>query len=215
MLKVLFVEEHTSAYERKLSVCTSDAMGAAVRLMVRRPERGEGAAVEDARERPEDSAVCDDEDGLGLALERDDRLVEKTPESGLDLCERLASFSWRVARRILESGTDIVVGERVDGRPFVRPEVDLVKAIVNDGLDTVRRGENLGGMAGAAIGAHERTVETESGGDEAVASQFSLADTTCVDVDLDDAALDAHFAIPVRFAVPDEEDVHRRVLYHS
>ena len=81
---VLFVEEHTSAYERELSVCASDAMGAAVRLVVCRPELGEGAAVEDPCERPENPAVCDDENGPGLALERDDRLVEKAAESGLD-----------------------------------------------------------------------------------------------------------------------------------
>ena len=68
LLKVLFVEEHTSAYERKLSVCASDVMGAAVRLVVCRPELREGAAVEDARERPENPAVRDNENGLGIAL---------------------------------------------------------------------------------------------------------------------------------------------------
>ena len=176
LLKVLFVEEHTSAYERKLSVCASDVMGAAVRLVVCRPELREGAAVEDARERPENPAVCDDEDRLGLALERDDDLLEKAEEPGLDLRERLAAFAWRVARRVLERRTDVVVGEYADGRPFVRPEVDLVKAIVDDGLDTVRRGEYLGCVPGAAVGAHERAVEPESGGNEPVARQLGLTD---------------------------------------
>ena len=90
-----------------------------------------------------------------------------------------------------------------------------MQSVVDDGLDTMRRGENRGGMAGTAIGAHERAVEPESGGDEPVSRQLGLADATRVDVDLDDAALDAHYAVPVRLAVPDEENVHGRILYHQ
>ena len=69
-------------------------------------------------------------------------------------------------------------------------------------------------MTGAAVGTHERAVEPESGGNEPVARQLGLADATCVDIDPDDAALDAHLAVPVRFAVPDEENVHGRILCH-
>lgn len=47
------------------------------------------------------------------------------------------------------------------------------------------------------------------------AQQFGLADAASVDVDFDDAALDAHRAVPVRLAVPDEENVHNCVLYHQ
>lgn len=187
-------------------------MGAAVRLVVRRPEVGEGAAVEDTRERSEDPAVCDDKDRLGLALERDDDFLEKAAEPSLDLLKRLAAFAGRVARRILERRTDVVVGERVDGCPLVRPEVDFMQSVVDDGLDTMRRGENRGGMAGTAVGTHERVVESESGGNEPVARQLGLADATSVDVDLNDAALDAHFTVPVRLAVPDEEDIHCLIL---
>ena len=98
---------------------------------------------------------------------------------------------------------------------LVRPEVDFVKPIINDGRDAVRCCEDLGGVPCAAVGTRKRVVESESCGHEPVARQLGLADATRVDVDFDDAAQDAHFAVPVRLAVPGEKDVHRRVLYHS
>ena len=182
--------------------------------MVGRPEFGKGAVVEDARERSEDSAVCDDEDGVRLVLEREDDLVEKTAQAVLDSSERLTSVAGHIGCRILECRLDVVVRERADGRSLIRSEVNLVKTFVDNGHDAVRCGENLGGVSGAAVGACKRMVESETGGDESISRQFGLADAACVDVNFDDAALDAHLAVPVRLAVPDEENVHRCVLYH-
>ena len=62
-------------------------MGAAVRLTVGHPELGKGTVVEDARERSEDSAVCDDEDSVRLPFEREDDLGEKTAQTILDGCK--------------------------------------------------------------------------------------------------------------------------------
>ena len=129
-------------------------MGAAVRLMVGRPEFGKGAVVEDARERSEDSAVCDDEDGVRLILEREDDLVEKAAQAILDGSERLASVAGHIGCRILECRLDVVVRERADGRSLIGPEVNLVKTFVDDGRNAVRRGENLGGVSGATVGAY-------------------------------------------------------------
>ena len=141
-------------------------------------------------------------------------LVEKAAQAILDGSERLASVAGHIGCRILECRLDVVVRERADGRSLIRSEVDLVKTFVDDGRNAVRRGENLGGVSGATVGACKRMVESEAGGDKPIARQFGLADAACVDVDFDDAALDAPLAVPVRLAVPDEENVHTCVLYH-
>ena len=141
-------------------------------------------------------------------------LVEKAAQAILDGSERLTSVAGHIGCRILESRLDVVVRERADGRSLIGPEVNLVKTFVDDGRNAVRRGENLGGVSGATVGACKRMVESEAGGDKSIARQFGLADAACVDVDFDDAALDAHLAVPVRLAVPDEENVHTCVLYH-
>ena len=68
MLRVLLVEEQTSPYKLELAVYAPDAVGTAVGLMVRRPKLGQRAMVKDARERSEDPAVRDNENGLGITL---------------------------------------------------------------------------------------------------------------------------------------------------
>lgn len=209
------VEEETTVNEREFAARTPDVVGAAIGLMVSRPEFGQRAMVKDARECSEDPAVGNDENGFGLARKRDEDLVEKTAKPSFDFRERLAAIAGHVPRRVFERRSDVVVREGADGRSLVRPEVDFVKSIINDGCDAVRCCEYLGGVPCAAVGTRKRVVESESCGHEPIARQLGLADATRVDVDFDDAALDAHFAVPVRLAVPDEKDVHRRVLYHS
>ena len=96
-------------------------------------------------------------------------LVEKAAQAILDGSERLTSVAGHIGCRILESRLDVVVRERADGRSLIRSEVDLVKTFVDDGRNAVRRGENLGGVSGATVGACKRTVESEAGGDKPIA----------------------------------------------
>ena len=125
----------------------------------------------------------DDENSLCLSFKRFDDLLEEFAQTDLNRFEGFAASLRRVARRILEGGADVVVGESANGRPLVGTEVDFVKAVVHGWFDAVRGEKNLRGVPSPMVGAHEGPVEAVARSDEAVPRDLGLADAACVDVD--------------------------------